>query len=157
MDVAELVTGSERKIERLRAQIAAEERFLKELRKRVPSPPTVREAALSIPMESVESPVDGGHRGAAIQAVAEANSGRRASRVEKRMIALAAMCERPGTWTTKDLDRVYREKDIDPEAGTPAKNILWHLAREGFADALGGGSYHLSRERAERIKEAEEL
>jgi hypothetical protein len=131
VDVDELIANSERKIDRLRAQLATEERFLKDLRKRMPAAPSPRVEVvprLTLPVDTVQ-PVP-------------VAPGRQASRPEKRALALAAMRAQPGTWTTKDLEGVFISKGIDPNAGTPAKNILWHLSREGLVEPAGHGAYH---------------
>jgi hypothetical protein len=60
---------------------------------------------------------------------------------EKRNIVLAIMRERPGRWSTVDLRKALTERGIDPQAGTPVKNILWQLAKAGTVSAAGSGVY----------------
>jgi hypothetical protein len=60
---------------------------------------------------------------------------------EKRDVVLAIMGERPGRWSTRDLRRALAERGIDPQAGTPVKNILWQLSKAGKVTAAGSGIY----------------
>jgi hypothetical protein len=62
----------------------------------------------------------------------------------KREVVLAVMRERPGAWTTRQVRDALATRGIDPQAGTPVKNILWNLAREGHVHAAGNGVYELS-------------
>jgi hypothetical protein len=62
----------------------------------------------------------------------------------KRELILGIMRERPGEWTTREVRDVLAEHGIDPEAGTPVKNILWNFAKEGYVEAKGNGVYELS-------------
>ena len=60
---------------------------------------------------------------------------------EKRAAVLAIMRERPGRWTPAELRDALEQRGIDPNAGTPVKNILWHLAKAGEVHASGNGVY----------------
>jgi hypothetical protein len=60
---------------------------------------------------------------------------------EKRDLVLAIIGERPGRWTPAEVRDALRARDVDPEAGTPVKNILWQLAKAGTLHAAGGGVY----------------
>lgn len=60
---------------------------------------------------------------------------------EKRAAVLAIMGERPGRWTPAELREALEQRGIDPNAGTPVKNILWHLAKAGEVHASGNGVY----------------
>ena len=76
---------------------------------------------------------------------------------EKREAVLAIMRERPGRWTTKQLRAALAKRGIDPHAGTPVKNILWHLAKAGVVHASGKGVYEfpaLSESANDREQEA---
>jgi hypothetical protein len=59
----------------------------------------------------------------------------------KRDAVLAMLRERPGRWDTAQVRAALAEQGIDPEAGTPVKNIMWKLAKDGIAHASGGGVY----------------
>ncbi len=60
---------------------------------------------------------------------------------EKREIVLTIMGERPGRWATRDLRKALAKRGIDPQAGTPVKNIMWQLAKAGKVTAAGSGIY----------------
>jgi hypothetical protein len=60
---------------------------------------------------------------------------------EKRAAVLEIMGERPGRWTPAQVRKALARRDIDPHAGTPVKNILWHLAKDGTVRAAGNGVY----------------
>lgn len=60
---------------------------------------------------------------------------------EKRAAVLEIMRERPGRWTNADLRAALAERGIDPKAGTPVKNIMWQLAKNGTVHGSGGGIY----------------
>jgi hypothetical protein len=63
----------------------------------------------------------------------------------KRALVLSIMNEQPGhTWTTREVRDALAARGIDPQAGTPVKNILWNLAKEGHVHGAGNGVYRLS-------------
>jgi len=63
----------------------------------------------------------------------------------KRALVLAVMNERPDhAWTTRELRDALAARGIDPRGGTPVKNILWNLAKEGHVNGAGNGVYQLS-------------
>jgi hypothetical protein len=72
------------------------------------------------------------------------SGGERVSAARKREMVLSVMGERPGTWSTREVREALAEHGIDPDAGTPVKNILWQLGREGQVSAAGSGIYELS-------------
>lgn len=81
--------------------------------------------------ENGELVVSGGERGT------------RAAR--KRALVLSIMNEQPDhTWTTREVRDALAANGIDPQAGTPVKNILWNLAKEGHVHGVGNGVYKLS-------------
>src|SRR5690349_6063161 len=135
MDVEELAAESERKIARLRRQLDAEQQFLADLRRRagLPAPGNGRLVNVDLGGAMSAAVIKAMDRQTKVisnrisQQALNVDEGRHASREEKRALALAAMRERPGIWKTTDLDDLYRENGIDPKAGTPPKNILWHL------------------------------
>jgi hypothetical protein len=59
----------------------------------------------------------------------------------KRDAVLAMLRERPGRWDTAQVRAALAEQGIDPQAGTPVKNIMWKLAKDGIAHASGNGVY----------------
>ena len=143
MDVNELVASSESKIDRLRGQIESEERFLTELRKRVPKTTETVRTVQELPPRLIEQ-VDRLRVEDArvqIEMAPAATEGRHATRGEKTDIARKAIRARPGEWKASLLDAIYRQRGINPKAGTPSKNILWNLAKEGEMVALGDGVY----------------
>jgi hypothetical protein len=72
------------------------------------------------------------------------NGGERVSVTRKREAVLAIMQERPGHWSIREIREALSARGIDPEAGTPVKNILWNFAKEGHVHAIGSGVYELS-------------
>jgi hypothetical protein len=72
------------------------------------------------------------------------NGGERVPATRKREAVLAIMRERSGPWTIRELRDALSARGIDPEAGTPVKNILWNFAKEGHVHANGNGVYELS-------------
>jgi hypothetical protein len=108
----------EREIDELRRQLEARQELL-------------AAAARFGTGENGELVVNGGERGTP------------ASR--KRELLLATMRERPDhDWTTRELRYSLDARGIDPQAGTPVKNILWTLAKEGHVNRAGEGMYRLS-------------
>lgn len=59
----------------------------------------------------------------------------------KRDAVLAMLRERPGRWDTAQVRAALAERGIDPQAGTPVKNIMWKLAKDKIVHASGGGVY----------------
>jgi hypothetical protein len=86
-------------------------------------------------------PVEGESNAAPTNGNGSNGNGHTARLSEKRAIVLAIMAERPGRWSTRDLRRVLAERGIDPQAGTPVKNILWQLSKAGKVTAAGSGIY----------------
>ncbi len=72
------------------------------------------------------------------------SGGERAPASRKREVILAIMSKRPGHWTTRELRDALAARAINPQAGTPVKNVLWTLAKEGRVRAVGNGVYELS-------------
>jgi hypothetical protein len=72
------------------------------------------------------------------------NGGERLSVTRKRELVLAIMRGQHGRWTTRQVREALAAQGIDPRVGTPIKNILWNLAKEGHVHAVGGGVYELS-------------
>ena len=60
---------------------------------------------------------------------------------QKRDAVLSIMGERPGRWTTAEVREALTARGIDPQTGTPVKNILWQLAKAGAVSAAGSGVY----------------
>ncbi len=127
MDVDELVASVRANVRELRQRLAKEEAFLAELEDRVPA---------------VETPAP-----PAPAAVApETRPG--LSRGEKKQRVWALIQTRPGRWTAAEVRDALRADGItDPDAGTPVKNVLWLLAKEGKGISLGGGAYDFPVER----------
>jgi hypothetical protein len=77
---------------------------------------------------------------------------------EKRDAVLAIMRERPGRWRTKDMRDALAARGIDPQAGTPVKNVMWQLAKAGTISPSGSGIYEYPPLSAEpddpRVQEA---
>lgn len=136
MDVEELVASTRRKIGRLQETMSEEERFLVELEKRAGvSAPRV---ASAVQPKSTTGAQDQHQE----REVAERpGGGSHASLTEKRRLALSLIRTRPGRWTTREMEAAFREHGIDPKVGTPAKNVLWNLAREGRGTGVGRGAY----------------
>lgn len=59
----------------------------------------------------------------------------------KRDTVLAILREKPGRWDTAEIRAALAERGIDPQAGTPVKNIMWKLAKDNIVHASGGGVY----------------
>jgi len=59
----------------------------------------------------------------------------------KRDAVLAMLRERPGRWDTAQVRAALAQQGIDPRTGTPVKNIMWKLAKDGIAHASGNGVY----------------
>jgi hypothetical protein len=59
----------------------------------------------------------------------------------KRDAVLAILREKPGRWENSEMRAALAERGIDPKAGTPVKNIMWKLAKDGIVHASGGGVY----------------
>lgn len=73
------------------------------------------------------------------------NGGERAPASRKREVILAVMSEQPDRgWKARELSDALASRAINPQAGTPVKNILWTLAKEGHVRAVGNGVYELS-------------
>lgn len=68
----------------------------------------------------------------------------RVSLSRKREVVRAILRERPGAWTTGQVRDALTARGIDPDAGTPVKNVLWHLAKRGEISAAGSGVYEFS-------------
>jgi hypothetical protein len=108
----------EREIDELRRQLEARQELL-------------AAAARFDTGENGELVVNGGERGAP------------ASR--KRSLVLAVMNEHPDhAWTTREVRDALAARGIDPQGGTPVKNILWNLGKEGHVHGAGNGVYRLS-------------
>ena len=72
---------------------------------------------------------------------------------EKRAEVLSIMQERPGRWTPADVRKALEARGVDPVAGTPVKNILWHLAQDGVIHGSGNGVYEFPPLSAEADRE----
>lgn len=59
----------------------------------------------------------------------------------KRDTVLAILRQRPGRWSNADMRSELAARGIDPQAGTPVKNIMWKLAKDGIVHASGNGVY----------------
>jgi hypothetical protein len=59
----------------------------------------------------------------------------------KRDAVLAILREKPGRWHNSEMRTALAERGIDPLAGTPVKNIMWKLAKDGILHASGNGVY----------------
>jgi hypothetical protein len=59
----------------------------------------------------------------------------------KRDAVLAILREKPGRWETAEMRAALTERGIDPLVGTPVKNILWKMAKDGIVHASGNGVY----------------
>lgn len=59
----------------------------------------------------------------------------------KRDAVLAILRERPGRWENSEMRAALAERGIDPHVGTPVKNIMWRLAKDGTLHASGNGVY----------------
>jgi len=67
-----------------------------------------------------------------------------ASLSRKREAVLVIMRERPGRWSTSEIRDALAARGINPELGTPVKNVLWNLAKAGHVNAVGNGVYELA-------------
>jgi hypothetical protein len=87
------------------------------------------------------------------------NDGGHATLSRKREAVLEIMRERPGRWTTSEIRDALAARGINPQAGTPVKNVLWNLAKAGHVRAIGNGVYELSvlAERAGAITQQEAI
>lgn len=59
----------------------------------------------------------------------------------KRDAVLAMLREHPGRWDTAQVRAALADQGIDAQAGTPVKNIMWKLAKDGIVHASGNGVY----------------
>jgi hypothetical protein len=132
MDVEELRDAVRRNVAELRQTLAKEEAFLAELEARVPRERRpLREAMKQRangqpePQQAPEPPI----------------VLRQLSRGDKTKLALAYIDQRPGRWTTAQMRAALEHSGVDPEAGTPVKNILWHIAKSGRGESAGHGAY----------------
>jgi hypothetical protein len=73
-----------------------------------------------------------------------ANSNGRVSAAQKRELMLAIMRERVGPWSTREVREALNERGIDTHTGTPIKNLLWNLAKEGLLDTVSTGTYQIA-------------
>ncbi len=136
MDVDELRAAVRANVHDLRQRLAKEEVFLAELEARVPAE---RAAAPTRRADEAQEP-----------AATAAEVRPAISRGEKKQRVWALIQQRPGRWTAAEMRDALRDAGIaDPDAGTPVKNVLWLLAKEGKGDSLGGGAYDFPAERVE--------
>lgn len=70
-----------------------------------------------------------------------ANGNSHARLTRKRDTVLAILREKPGRWENGEMRTALAERGIDPNAGTPVKNIMWKLAKDGIVHASGNGVY----------------
>lgn len=68
----------------------------------------------------------------------------RISAAQKRELVLSIMRERVGPWTTREIRDALKERGIDTNTGTPVKNLLWNLAREGLLTKVSTGAYQVA-------------
>ncbi len=133
MEVGELAAQVRRNIARLRQELADEESFLARLEKHAATGPTAPQSGFPTPEpRPVETAATG---------VGATTSGRLAGRGEKKSLVRQIVSERPGRWSTRQIREELIELGIDPDAGTPVKNVLWQLAKEGLGSSLGSGEY----------------
>lgn len=59
----------------------------------------------------------------------------------KRDTVLAILRAKPGRWENSEMRAALAERGIDPQVGTPVKNIMWKLAKDGIVHASGNGVY----------------
>ena len=136
MDVEELVGVVRRNVAELRKSLAKEESFLAELEARLP--PTEPEPQRPTPKSEDAVPPT--------PTPVAASGLRRLPRQAKTEIALRYIDARPGLWSTKQMRAALTADGIDPEAGTPVKNILWHIAKDGRGHSVGHGEYDFPAE-----------
>ncbi|MDX6705163.1 MAG: hypothetical protein QOI48_1009 [Solirubrobacteraceae bacterium] len=72
---------------------------------------------------------------------ANGNGGDHAPLTRKRDTVLAILRENPGRWQNSEMRAALAQRGIDPHAGTPVKNIMWKLAKDGILHASGNGVY----------------
>jgi hypothetical protein len=108
------------------------EREIDELRRQLEARQDLLAAAARFDMgENGELVVSGGERGTPA--------------ARKRELVVSIMNEQPGhPWTTREVRDALAARGIDPQTGTPVKNILWNLAKEGHVHGAGNGVYKLS-------------
>ena len=122
MDVADLKRASEQRIAELRRALEEEERFLRDLDRRVRAkvsevrPVTRGMAALRNSPQAAEA----GRTGL-----------RRVPNREKVDVILQLLQDAPGPLTPKEVREGLRSRGIDPDAGTEVKRVLWQLGRDG--------------------------
>jgi hypothetical protein len=134
MDVEELAAAVRQNIARLRRDLAQEEEFLAQLEARTRTTSATARDLAPQPARLEPAP-------ATPRIATSASLTVRRGRSEKRDMVRTLVTERPGRWSTRQIRDALTERGVDPEAGTPVKNILWQLAKEGFGKPLGGGEY----------------
>jgi hypothetical protein len=139
VEIDAFVAAVRKRVADMRHELATEEAFLAELEKRVPGPPRGSESAANV----LDTAMEQGR--AAIQRatdVVEGSGLRRVSRKEKAGVARELIEARPGQWTTVELREALRAQGIDPDGGTPVKNIMFSFVHDDrWGKALGGGAY----------------
>jgi hypothetical protein len=81
----------------------------------------------------------------------------RVSLSEKRVVILEILRDRPGRWTNQSVRDALTERGIDPDGGTPVKNVMWNLAKAGEIHGSGGGVYDFPAPKAGATPQQEVL
>jgi hypothetical protein len=139
MEVEELVATVRRNVAEMRKALAKEESFLAELEARVSGVP----AKAPLPPEPSGPP--GSWSGGVVPGAVfppDDTPPRRISRKEKAALVRAMIEERRGRWLIAQVRNALRAQGVDPDAGTPIKNILYSFVHDDhWGTALGGGEY----------------
>ncbi len=122
----------ERERDRLREELEDYEALLRLIDRHATGPATPSAATQVAVSDAATAPTNGN---------GDANGNGHKPLSQKREAVLAILRERPGRWTNADLRAALVERGIDPHAGTPVKNIMWKLAKDGTVHASGNGVY----------------
>jgi hypothetical protein len=145
MRVDELAAKVRRRIEELEEEAAQEREFLARLEAYAGG----LEVA-STPSRPESNPITARLRERGSEPVVQPRldgvTGRRVPLSEKRQLAWQLIEARPGRWTTNDMRAALADRGVDPNAGTPVKNLLWAFAQDGRGTGLGGGVYEFPGE-----------
>src|SRR4051812_7479477 len=121
MEVEDLIRSLRQSITAQERKTENDKKFLAELEARVQSVSVQITATPETGGRQALAPVEGGE-----SPPPTPTSGlRRVTRKEKADVSRELIEARPGRWTTVQLRAALTERGIDPQAGTPTKNILY--------------------------------